>query len=98
MSLKKDKQKVLGEHFDDDRIKTFLLLEAPVGINPDFHILEKAYRGMIPENFATFIQFFTEAKHDINATNPDGLSLLAIVKSHRHGDEYMQALIESGAK
>jgi len=29
MTLKKDKQKVLGEVFDDERIKTFLDLKHP---------------------------------------------------------------------
>ena len=32
MSLKKDKQKVLGEVFDDERIAGFLAGEAPEGI------------------------------------------------------------------
>jgi len=97
MSLKKDKQKVLGENFDDDRIKTFLDGEPPVGVNTDFHLLERAYRGMIPENFKTFVTFFVEAGHDINATNPEGKSLLMLVQSHRHGEDYLDALIKAGA-
>ena len=31
MSLKKDKQKILGEVFDDDRVKSFLNYQAPAG-------------------------------------------------------------------
>ena len=72
MTLKKDKQKVLGEVFDDERIKTFLLFEPPKGHNRDFHLLEKAYRGMKAENFATFVEFFVTEGHDINARNSDG--------------------------
>lgn len=98
MSLKKDKQKVLGEHFDDDRIKTFLDFEAPEGVDPDFHLLEKAYRGMIPENFATFVGFFLEDGRNINATNPQGQTILTIVKQHRHGEEYIDALQNAGAQ
>ena len=98
MTLKKDKKKVLGEHFDDERIKGFLTLQPPVGVSADFHVLEKAYRGMIPENFETFIRFFTEAQRDINATNVEGMTLLQIVKTHRHGEEYAAALIAGGAK
>jgi len=37
MALKKDKQKVLGEVFDDERIKTFLDYEAYGDTNPSFH-------------------------------------------------------------
>lgn len=98
MTLKKDKKKVLGEHFDDARIKTFLLLQPPEGIDADFHALEKAYRGMIPENFASFVTFFVEAGRNLNATNPDGKTILQIVKDHRHGEEYTEALIAAGAK
>tara|TARA_B100000482_G_C12362368_1_gene201574 strand:+ start:163 stop:459 length:297 start_codon:yes stop_codon:yes gene_type:complete len=98
MSLKKDKQKVIGEVFDDERIKTFLDFEPPEGVNRDFHLLEKAYRGMKVENFATFVKFFLEAGHDINATNPDGRTLLSIASQHRHADEYVDILRSNGAE
>lgn len=98
MTLKKDKKKVLGEHFDDERIKGFLSLQAPDGVDPDFHVLEKAYRGMIPENFETFVRFFVEAQRNVNATNSDGMTLLQIVHAHRHGEAYAEALIAVGAK
>lgn len=98
MVLKKDKKKVLGEHFDDERIKGFLLLQPPAGTDPDFHVLEKAYRGMIAENFATFIQFFVAAGRNLNATNPRGQTILDIVRQHRHADEYIDVLIKAGAE
>jgi hypothetical protein len=37
--LKKDKQKVLGEVFDDARVKSFLDYEAPAGVSTDFQLL-----------------------------------------------------------
>jgi ankyrin repeat protein len=98
MSLKKDKQKGLGEHFDDARIKTFLDYEAYGDINPDFHRLERAYRGMIAENFATFVQFFVEAGFDINAKSQEGLSFLQTIKNHRQADDYITALVTHGAE
>lgn len=97
MALKKDKQKVLGEVFDDERIKTFLDFEAPEGVNHDFHLLEKAYRGMKVENFATFLDFFLAAEHNINATNPAGQTLLQIASEHRHSEDYAALLTEHGA-
>ncbi len=98
MTLKKDKQKVLGEVFDDDRIKTFLQFQPPEGVNADFHLLEKAYRGMKAENFDTFLNFFLEEGRDINAKNPQGKTLLEIASAHRHGDDYVASLKKHGAR
>jgi len=97
MALKKDKQKVLGETFDDDRVRTFLAPVTRPGYNDDFVLLERAYRSMKADNFATFISFYVEAGHDINAQNPEGKTLLALVKQHRHSEDYAQALVQNGA-
>jgi len=53
---------------------------------------------MIEENFATFVQFFQAAGRNINATNPQGQTILDVVRQHRHGDEYIDALIKAGAE
>ena len=98
MSLKKDKQKVLGQVFSDEQVKTFLDFDAPEGVNTDFHCLEKAYRGMVAENFATFVQYFKEAGRDLNATNPEGITLLQLASKHRQGDEYADILRQAGAQ
>lgn len=97
MSLRKDKEKVLGEHFDDARIKTFLDYAAPIDANEDYHLLEKAYRGMRGENFSTFLTFFKEAGRDINAKGTDGKTLLQTLSVHRNGEEYIIALRAAGA-
>ncbi len=97
MSLKKDKQKVLGEVFDDERVKSFLEFLPPEGINRDFHLLEKAYRGMNIENFITFVDFFKEAGYDLNATNPDSLTMVQVMNQHKQGADYAEALINAGA-
>lgn len=98
MTLRKDKKKVIGEHFDDERIRSFLDVVPPEGVDPDFHALEKAYRGMIAENFATFVKFFVEAGRNLNATGPDGRTLLQQISSHRYGEDYAAPLREAGAK
>jgi len=98
MSLKKDKQKVLGEVFDDARIKSFFQYQAPAGVDPDFHLLEKAYRGMKAENFATFINFFLEEGRNINARNPEGVTLLTIASQHRNSESYVDTLKKNGAE
>lgn len=98
MSLRKDKEKVLGEIFDEARIATFLNFTAPSGVNEDFHLLEKAYRGMRGENFATFVKLFIEAGRDINAIGNEGKTFLQSIKNHRNGEEYVLALEAVGAK
>ena len=98
MSLKKDKQKVLGEHFDDERIKTFLHVEPYGNLSRDYCALEKAYRGMIAENFATFVQFFVAEGMDINAKNREGKTLLQEVKTHRQSEDYVTVLTAAGGQ
>ncbi|GAA6153977.1 PA4642 family protein [Pseudoteredinibacter isoporae] len=97
MSLKKDKQKVLGEVFDDDRIRTFFDFEAPAGIDADFYVLEKAYRGMKSENFATFLDMFVADGRNINAVNGEGDSLLQLIAEHKQSAEYISSLKAHGA-
>lgn len=97
-TIRKDKQKVLGEVFDDARIRTFLDFEAPAGINADFHLLEKAYRGMKAENFSTFLDMFIADGRDINAANNDGESLLQLIANHKQAAEYASSLKAHGAQ
>lgn len=98
MALKKDKQKVLGEFFDDERIKTFLTSETAAEADSDFTLLERAYRGMIAENFITFIGFFVEAGKDINCKNSYDETFLQVIKKHKQAEEYIQALETAGAQ
>ncbi len=88
----KDKQKVVGESFGNERIKAFLDLVPPVGVNADYHVLERAYRGMIADNFATFLQYFVAAGRDINAPGPDGRPLPDVIAHHGAATSYVAAL------
>ncbi len=88
----KDKQKITGESFSDERIKSFLALVPPVGINADYHVLERAYRGMIAENFAAFVRYFVAAGRDINAPGPEGKPLCDIIAQHGAASDYIAAL------
>ncbi|AOS95502.1 hypothetical protein AUP74_00022 [Microbulbifer aggregans] len=98
MSLKKDKQKVLGETFDKDRIAGFLVGEAPEGLDRDFYLLERAYRGMKAEDFATFVQLFLVQGGDLNASNSEGQTLLARISEHRQSSDYADILRAAGAE
>lgn len=98
MALKKDKQKVLGEVFDDARVRSFLEPIAREGFNEDYLLLERAYRSMKAENFETFISFFVETGRDINSKNPDGINLLQLIQDHAQSAEYCQALKSNGGR
>ncbi len=98
MALKKDKKKVVGEHFDEARIKSFLNFEPYGDESPSYHLLEKAYRGMKADNFATFVEFFVQAGYDVNAKNSHGRTFVQEISRHRLSDDYVKALKANGGK
>ncbi len=88
---------VRDEWWSDERVKSFLELETSQDEAPDFHILQKAYRGMVPEAFSRFVGFFMEAGRDLNETNMHGETILKIVSEHRNSAEYADILKKAGA-
>ena len=50
------------------------------------------------DNFVTFLDFYKQAGHDVNAQNPQGLSLAKIIQQHSNGTPYLSALISAGAE
>lgn len=91
-AMKKDKEKVLDEVWTEERVKSFLNLEPAEGIEHDFHVLVSAYRNMRLENFTEFLAFFKQAGRNFQATSPEGETLLDILKQHRKGAPYREAL------
>ncbi|MCB1632679.1 MAG: PA4642 family protein, partial [Pseudomonadales bacterium] len=49
--LRKEKKKVVDEVWTDERIRRFLHLLPPEGVDCDFHRLRRAYQAMRPEDF-----------------------------------------------
>jgi hypothetical protein len=96
--LKKDKEKVIDEVWTDGRIREFLDQLPPAGVNTDFHMLWKAYQGMRADNFATFLAFFAAQQRDINATSPEGETVLVIAQQHAKSGEFVTLLKEAGAQ
>lgn len=88
---------VTDEWFTDERVKAFLEMQPVAGENGDYHVLLKAYRGMVPEAFARFLVYFVQAGKDLNAHGPAGKTILNLVSQHRHGAEYAQLLKDAGA-
>ena len=87
-----------NEDWSDERIRAFLDLQPPEGVPTDYHILTKAYRGMLPEHFARFVPFFVAEGHDINVTLADGSTFLDHVSRHRAATPYAEVLEAAGAR
>lgn len=87
-----------NEEWSDARIRGFLDLEPPASVPADYHILTKAYRGMLPEHFARFVPLFVADGRDINVTLKDGSTFLDHVAEHRAATPYLDVLEAAGAK
>lgn len=89
---------VTDEWFTDERVKSFLAMQPVAGEDPDYHVLLKAYRGMVPEAFERFVAFFVEAGRNLNAPGPGGKTILKLISEHRHGTPYAEILRDAGAE
>lgn len=88
---------VRDEYWTDERVHGFLSIQPPEGVPADYHILLKAYRGMLPDAFERFVPFFTEAGHDINVKLDDGSTFIDHVARHRKSTAYVAILEDAGA-
>lgn len=89
---------VQDEWFSDERVRSFLDMQPSNGEGGDYHVLLKAYRGMVPEAFSRFISFFVADGRNLNEPGPDGKTILQLVSGHRKATEYAQILQDAGAK
>lgn len=89
---------VTDEWWTDERVKTFLEMQTVEGEAPDYHVLLKAYRGMVPEAFSRFIAFFVEGGRNINEPGPGGKTIFQLISGHRHGADYAEILKQAGAQ
>ncbi len=97
--MRPDKQKVVDEVWDLDRIRAFLDNPplAP-GADPDFSALVHAYRGMRPDDFRTFLSLFQRAGRNLDAHDDAGRTLLEVIAGHRLAAPFKEALLAAGAK
>ena len=87
---KKDKKKVIGEHFDEDALRKILTLKPYDETPTDFYILQKAYRGLPLDAFAEFLELFRDEGHDLRSTDANGQSFLAHLQQHSLQKEYVE--------
>ena len=94
---RKDKKVIEGEEWGDERVASYLAFEPVEGCDADFYVLERAYYSMRAYDFARFVAMFVAAGRNLNARNPDGDSMLTILRQHRHGAEFIEILQAAGA-
>jgi ankyrin repeat protein len=85
-----------GEEWNDDRVKSYLNRLPPVGESADFHVLYNAYKHMRANDFERFLVFFLADGRDVNATNPEGKTLLDLAKEHPTSSEFVTVLTNIG--
>ncbi len=86
------------EFWTDERVRSFLRQQPPEGVPADYHILLKAYRGMLPDTFGRFVDFFVEAGHELNTQLPDQSTILDHLDRHRRAGPYITILENAGAR
>ena len=81
---------VTDEVWDDDRVRSFLMLETFGTESPDFQVLLAAYRGMRPDDFSRFLSFYIDAGRDLDAQDKKGRTLWQIISKHRRGVDFLR--------
>jgi len=88
---KKDKKAVIQEVITDALLEQFFALQAPAGIDRDYHMLERAYRGLLAPDFARFVDLFVARGHNVGAKGSQG-TMLDVISTHRKGADYATAI------
>jgi hypothetical protein len=94
----KDKEKVFGGEWSEAQLREFLSANSYDGSDADYVAAIRAYRHMLPEVFAEYVELFKAEGHNLNAKNAEGVSILQTIASHSKGEEYAAALRAAGAE
>ena len=92
--LKRDKQKVTDEVWDDARIRSFLFRLPPpcAGDCADFYRLLGAYQGMRIDDFRRFLDMFVAAGGDLDAHDDKDRTCAQYIAGHRHAAPFIKAI------
>ena len=94
---RKEKKKVIDEVWTPERVRSFLDLLPPEGIDRDFHRLRRAYQSMRAEDYEDFVQLFVEAGGNLQARGPEGQTVQEEIARHAHGAPFVEALRQAVA-
>lgn len=89
---KKDKQKVIGEGFEQEKLEFFLNQQPIEGENKDFYILLRAYRGLPIDAFSDFLELCSNNQINIQAKSKTGETILDICKENQAHQGYTEIL------
>ena len=90
--MRPDKAKVVDEVWDDERIASFLD-KGPMGDEAaEFSTLLHAYRSMRAEDFARFIEQFTQAGGRVDAKSNNGRTLAEVIERHAKAGPFKEIL------
>lgn len=98
-----DKQKIIDEVWDDDRIKSFLQTSTPTQSgkpfpgDPDFYVLLRAYRAMRIHDFEKFLEFFVDGGGNVQARNGQGQTMYDVIATHKKAEPYQVALRQANS-
>ena len=90
--MKKDKVRVEEQAFTEAQIESYLDFKSYDEANPQFVMLEKAYRVMPLEFFEKFLDVFVAKGYDLNAKNVDGETMLELMKPNTAFTDYSNAI------
>ncbi|MCY3622606.1 MAG: PA4642 family protein [Gammaproteobacteria bacterium] len=96
--MKKDKQKVIDEVWDDARVRSFLDKNVPrqstepFSGDGDFYVLRHAYQSMRAEDFGRFLDFYTAQGRDVRARDNKGRTLAEIIARHANSGRFVELL------
>ena len=96
--VKKDKQKVLDEVWDDARVRSFLGKErpsqsgTPLPGDADFYVLRHAYQAMRAEDFDRFLTFYAAQGRDVRAKDGRGRTLAEAIAHHANAAPFVKLL------
>lgn len=99
MANRPDKQKIIDEVWDEDRVRSFLHATPPDDrVAADHFTLLRAYQSMRAGDFERFLRHFTAAGGDLDAGDEHGRTVAERIAGHRHARPFVEALVARGAR
>ena len=96
--MRPDKQKIIDEVWDEERVRSFLGKSTPTQFgedlpgDPDFHLLLNAYRAMRVDDFKRFLNHYLSEGHQLDAKNENGLTLAEYLAPYKKSAPFISLL------
>lgn len=90
--MKRDKQRVEGEQWQEEQLRSYLDFNTYDGSDRDFHCLYRAYTRMNADVFEQFVELFKAEGRNLDAQNKDGVTLKTLIQGHAKSGDYLAVL------